>query len=484
MGLTVNTNTASLVAQRNVSRNVSELERTIERLSSGSRINSARDDAAGLVISTRLTSQIRGISQAVRNGNDGISLAQTADAALNDIGSAVLRIRELAVQAASDTNTEDDRKALQQEVSALTTEVTRVAEETEYNGNKPIGGGSRVTFLHLGPNARESLGITPLDARSSSLGRHARGEGATIDSTKTLAFGDVKVNGYDVRGTVAADDLDSTANASGSAIAVARAFNDSAYYSRVNAQPLRTEVTGAAAVQAGTLDSVDNLTINGQMITGFNVDAGDAGGGLVDAINAVSSETGVTATVDDLRRLVLTAEDGRNVEVVTSSANAADLSGLNGGAAATVVTAGTVLLESDKAIKLVIANANGADATGFGGGAAGTTILGVDGTNAIASIDVTTRDGANRAIDVADAALRQLGTYRAGFGALTNRLESAVNNLSMRGENLTAARSRITDADFAAETAALARNAFLRDAGVSVLAQANVSGSAALNLLG
>jgi flagellin len=483
MGLTVNTNTASLVAQRNVSRNVSELERTIERLSSGSRINSARDDAAGLAISTRLTSQIRGISQAVRNGNDGISLSQTADAALNDIGSAVLRIRELAVQAASDTNTEDDRKALQQEVSALTAEVTRVAEETEYNGNKPIGGGSRVTFLHLGPNARESLGISPLDARSSSLGRHARGEGATIDSTKTLAFGDVKVNGYDVRGTVAADDLDSTANASGSAIAVARAFNDSAYYSRVNAQPLRTEVTGAAAVQAGTLDAVDNLTINGQMITGFNVDAGDAGGDLVDAINAVSSETGVTATVDDLRRLVLTAEDGRNVEVVTSSANAADLSGLNGGAAATVVTAGTVLLESDKAIKLVIANANGADATGYGGGAPGTLILGVDGTNAISSIDVTTRDGANRAIDVADAALRQLGTYRAGFGALTNRLESAVNNLSMRGENLTAARSRITDADFAAETAALARNAFLRDAGVSVLAQANVSGSAALNLL-
>lgn len=483
MGLTVNTNTASLVAQRNVSRNVSELERTIERLSSGSRINSARDDAAGLAISTRLTSQIRGISQAVRNGNDGISLSQTADAALNDIGSAVLRIRELAVQAASDTNTEDDRKALQQEVSALTAEVTRVAEETEYNGNKPIGGGSRVTFLHLGPNARESLGISPLDARSSSLGRHARGEGATIDSTKTLAFGDVKVNGYDVRGTVAADDLDSTANAAGSAIAVARAFNDSAYYSRVNAQPLRTEVTGAAAVQAGTLDAVDNLTINGQMITGFNVDAGDAGGDLVDAINAVSAESGVTATVDDLRRLVLTAEDGRNVEVVTSSANAADLSGLNGGAAATVVTAGTVLLESDKAIKLVIANANGADATGYGGGAPGTLILGVDGTNAISSIDVTTRDGANRAIDVADAALRQLGTYRAGFGALTNRLESAVNNLSMRGENLTAARSRITDADFAAETAALARNAFLRDAGVSVLAQANVSGSAALNLL-
>jgi flagellin len=483
MGLTVNTNTASLVAQRNVSRSVSELERTIERLSSGSRINSARDDAAGLAISTRLTSQIRGITQAVRNGNDGISLSQTADAALNDIGSAVLRIRELAVQAASDTNTEDDRKALQQEVTALTTEVTRVAEETEYNGNKPIGGGSRVTFLHLGPNARESLGITPLDARSTSLGRHARGEGATIDSTKTLAFGDVKVNGYDVRGAVAADDLDSTANASGSAISVARAFNDSAYYSRVRAQPLRTEITGGAAVQAGTLDAVDNLTINGQVITGFNVDAGDASGTLVDAINAVSSDTGVTATVDELRRLVLTAEDGRNIEVITSTAPAADLSGLNGGAAATEVTAGTVLLESDKAITLVIANANGADASGFGGGAAGTSILGVDGTNALSSIDVTTRDGANRAIDVTDAALRQLGAYRAGFGALTNRLESAVSNLSMRGENLTAARSRITDADFAAETAALARNAFLRDAGVSVLAQANVSGSAALNLL-
>lgn len=484
MGLTVNTNQASLVAQRNVTRSVSELDRTIERLSSGSRINSARDDAAGLAISTRLTAQIRGIGQAVRNGNDGISLAQTADAALNDISTSVLRIRELAVQAASDTNTDDDREALQQEVTALVTEVSRIAGETEYNGTRPIAGGSRATFLHLGPNSRESLGIMPLDARSTSLGRHARGEGVALDSTKTLAFGDIRVNGYDVRGTVNADDADSTANKASSAIAVAKAFNDASYYSNVRATPLRTEVTGSGPVTAGPLDSVDNLTINGEMITGFTVEAGDAGDFLVDAINAVSGRTGVTATVDDTRRLVLTAEDGRNIEVTTSSAPAATIAALNAGAASTEVTAGRVLLESDKAVKLVLNNANGADTTGFGGGAAGTVMLGVDGSNALSSIDVTTRDGANRAIEVADTALRQLGVYRAGFGALSNRLESAVNNLSMRGENLTAARSRITDADFAAETAALARNAFLRDAGISVLAQANVSGNAALNLLG
>jgi flagellin len=451
MGLTVNTNRASLVAQRNVSRSISELDRTIERLSSGSRINSARDDAAGLAISTRLTAQIRGIGQAVRNGNDGISLAQTADAALNDIGTAVLRIRELAVQAASDTNSEDDRAALQQEVGDLVDEISRIADETEYNGNRPIGGGSRVTFLHLGPNARESLALSPLDARATSLGRHARVAGSTIDTSLTLAFGDVRVNGYDVRGTVA------------------------------TAQ--RTTVTGSASVTAGALDDTDNITINGQLIAGITVEVGDANGVLVDSINAEAAETGVVASINEDRRLVLTAEDGRNVEVVTSSDAAAGVVGLNGLVAGTVVTGGSVVLESDRTVTLVLTDADSAAATGLNGGAAGTIMLGIDGTNALATVDVTTRDGANRAIDIADSALRHLSDYRARYGALTNRLESAVNNLSMRGENLTAARSRITDADFAAETAALARNAFLRDAGVSVLAQANVSGSAALNLL-
>jgi flagellin len=484
MGLTVNTNRASLVAQRNVSRSISELDRTIERLSSGSRINSARDDAAGLAISTRLTAQIRGIGQAVRNGNDGISLAQTADAALNDIGTAVLRIRELAVQAASDTNSEDDRAALQQEVDDLVDEISRVAVETEYNGNRPISGGSRMTFLHLGPNARESLAVSPLDARATSLGRHARVDGDTIDTSVNLAFGDVRINGYDVRGTVAADDLDSTANAAGSAIAVSKAINDLTLYSRVNATAQRTTVTGTAAVTAGALDAADNITINGRLISGVTIEAGDANGVLVDTINAEASETGVVASINELRRLVLTAEDGRNVEVVTSTDAAAGFVGLNGLVAGTVVTGGSVVLESDRTVTVVLSNANAANGTGLNGGNAGTFMLGIDGANALSTVDITTRDGANRAIDIADSALRHLSDYRARYGALTNRLESAVNNLAMRGENLTAARSRITDADFAAETAALARNAFLRDAGVSVLAQANVSGSAALNLLG
>lgn len=483
MGLTVNTNVASSIAQRNLNKASTELDRTIERLSSGSRINSARDDAAGLAISTRLTSQISGVNQAVRNGNDGISLAQTADAALNDISSAVLRIRELAVQAANDTNTDDDREALQGEVTALVEEVSRIASETQFNGRKPIAGGDKATFLHIGPNARETLTVNPMDARSSALGRHVRVSGVAIDPTNALTFGDVRVNGYNVRGTVSADDTYSTANNSGSAIAVAQAVNDLESYSKVRAVVVRATVTGTDRVAGGTLDDTDNITINGAQINGLTVEVGDAGSTLVDAINAETSATGVIATVDDQRRLVLTAEDGRNVEVTTSTGAAGVATGLNGGVADTIVTGGQIILESDDSVALVLGSANAANTSGFGGGAAGSYILGIDGTNALDSIDVSTRDGANRAIDISDAAMRQIASKRAGFGALSNRLESAVNNLAVRGENLSAARSRITDADFAAETATLARSAFLRDAGISVLAQANVTGSAALQLL-
>ncbi len=481
MALTI-TNNSSAVAQRNLSRASTELDRVIERLSSGSRINSARDDSAGLAISTRLTSQIRGIGQAVRNTNDGISLSQTADSGLNDISSGILRIRELAVQAANDSNTSDDRKAIQAEVKAIVKEVTRIADQTQFNGRKPIAGGSEVTFLHLGPNARETLGVLPQDARAARIGSHVRVQGAAVATANALAYGDVQINGYSVRGTVAADDTDSTANPSGSAIAVAKAINDLTNYSNVRAIPQRTVVTGGTAVVAGTFDSTDNITVNGQQIIGVTVDVGDATGALSSAINAVTDSTGIIASVDDQRRLVLTAEDGRNIEVVTSTDTAATISGLNGGQA-TIVTGGTLIVEADKSVRLVIGSANAANGTGFGGGAAGSYVLGVDGSNALSTVDVSTRDGANRTIDIADAALRQISSQRAVFGALTNRLELSVNNLAMRGENLTAARSRITDVDFASETAALARNAFMRDAGVSVLAQANVSGKAALSLL-
>ena len=165
MSLVVNTNNASIVAQRNLARSTLALDRTIERLSSGYRINSARDDAAGLSIATRLDTRIRGLGQAVRNTNDGISFAQTAEAGLNDVSTGLIRIRELAVQAANDTNSVDDRASLQAEIDQIVDEVGRVADETMFNGLKPLAGSNGTTYLQIGAGPRETVGLAGVDAR-------------------------------------------------------------------------------------------------------------------------------------------------------------------------------------------------------------------------------------------------------------------------------------------------------------------------------
>ena len=473
MALTV-TNTASANAQRHLSRNTSDLQRVIERLASGSRINSARDDSAGLSISTRLTSQIRGVGQAVRNGNDGISLAQTAESALGDVEAAVLRIRELSVQAANDANSEDDRANLQAEVAQLVSEVDRIATSTSYNNREPISGRNPSTFLHIGPNARETLEVGFVDARASTIGSHVRVKGTEVRGL-ALGVGDVEINGIEVRPTEAVDDTLSTAERDGSVIAKAKAINAVTRFTGVSAIANRAEYTGII-IGGGVLNEVNFLTLNGETISGFTVENNDASGALLSAINAVADTTGVVASVDDQRRIVLTAEDGRNIEA-TASGTAQASTGVSTG-----TTSGTLTLSSPDVITLTLTG-DGSIAIGHGSGAGGDILLGDVRANALSTVDVTTRDGANRGIEISDQALRQTSNFRGRFGAISNRLESVLNHLSVRGENLSAARSRIVDADFASEAAELARSTFLRETGVSVLAIANVTGNAALRLL-
>jgi len=482
MSLVVNTNNASIVAQRNLARSIVALDRTIERLSSGYRINSARDDAAGLSIATRLDTRIRGLGQAVRNTNDGISFAQTAEAGLNDVSTGLIRIRELAVQAANDTNSEDDRASLQAEIDQIVDEVGRIANETMFNGIKPLAGTNGTTYLQIGAGPRETVGLAAVDARKGQLGRYVRVEGNAVLVSGSLAAGAVEINGIALRETVAADDtFSSSANAS-SAIAIANAVQTSSPYTGVTAYATTTTYTGPTAVTTGTLDSTDFISINGVEITGFDVQSSDADGSLVGAINARSDETGVVAKLTATYGIQLTADDGRNITIEASTPLAATTTGLSAGAG-TTNAGGKVVLESDRPVKLIFDTPDAANHFGLNGGLPGTLLLGINGENALASIDVTSRAGANRAIDVADSALRQVARYRSTFGAVSNRLESTINNLSAQGEYLSAARSRIIDADFAAETAALARNSFLKNAGIAVLAQANVAPSAALNLL-
>jgi len=477
MGLYINTNASALGAQRRLNTTTGSLSQSFERLSSGLRINGAKDDAAGLSITTRFSSQIRGLNQAVRNSNDGISLAQTAEGALNETTNILQRIRELSVQSANDTNNSSDRASIQAEVSQLIEEVDRIADTTNFNGNKVLNGDFLGKTIQVGANVGETLNVNVSAAGSSDLARQARYDSTVAVNATALATGGVTIqkagaaSAVNVRGTVAADDTVSTVSNSGSAIAKAAAINDLTDQTGVRAVVNQSQVTLGTATGGtlgGALDGSNYITVNDQKISGFTVQTNDADGTLVDAINAVSDKTGVVASLNENSRLVLTAADGRNIEVQTT--------GTVAGVGATVGS-GTLTLQS--AGQFDLGGANAGTQIGHSSG-----IFGVNSTHAVKQIDVSTRAGAVVAIDTVDLALEQVSSSRANLGALQNRLESTINNLSTTSENLSASRSRILDADFAAETAQLSRNQIIQQAGVSILAQANQQPQVALALLG
>jgi len=478
MGLYINTNVASLNAQRNLTNSTSSLSRSFQRLSSGLRINGAKDDAAGLAISNRLTAQIRGLNQAVRNTNDGISLAQTAEGALGETQNILQRIRELSVQSANDTNSASDRESLQAEVEQLTAEINRIGETTTFNNNKILDGSFLGASFHVGANSRETITVNVADGRATSLGRQARNDGTVVSAGVSIASGSLAVNGVSIRGTVAADDTVSTTLNDGSAVAKAAAINDSTKFTGVRAIVNKSEDSNNADITNGVLNSVDFIKVNGETITGITIQNGDADDTLVNAINAVTDKTGVIASLNDASQLVLTAQDGRNIEVTASTVAAASITGLN-----SEVTGGSITLQAERQVTINNGTANINAGTGFGTGQ-GEFIYGVNNANTVSTIDITSREGANLAIDIADVAIGQVSSIRADLGAVQNRLESTINNLNATAENLSAARSRILDADFASETAQFTRNQIIQQAGVSVLAQANQQPQVALSLLG
>jgi len=478
MGLYINTNVASLNAQRNLTSSSASLSRSFERLSSGLRINSARDDSAGLAIASRFTSQIRGLNQAVRNTNDGISLAQTAEGALGETQNILQRVRELSVQSANDTNSASDRESLQAEVEQLTAEINRIGETTTFNNNKILDGSFLGASFHVGANSRETITVNVADGRATSLGRQARNDGTVVSAGVSIASGSLAVNGVSIRGTVAADDSVSTTLNDGSAVAKAAAINDSTKFTGVRAIVNKSEDSNNADITNGVLNSVDFIKVNGETITGITVQNGDADDTLVNAINAVTDKTGVIASLNDASQLVLTAQDGRNIEVTASTVAAASITGLN-----SEVTGGSITLQAERQVTINNGTANINAGTGFGTGQ-GEFIYGVNNANTVSTIDITSREGANLAIDIADVAIGQVSSIRADLGAVQNRLESTINNLNATAENLSAARSRILDADFASETAQFTRNQIIQQAGVSVLAQANQQPQVALSLLG
>jgi flagellin len=477
----INTNISTLTAQRNAGRVQNDLSTAITRLSSGLRINSAKDDAAGMAISERFTTQIRGLTVAARNANDAISLAQTAEGALGTTANNLQRIRELAVQAANATNSASDRAALQAEAAALVAEIQRVGTQTDFNGIKLLDGSFTAQAFQVGANAGQTINVASIvDARSSALGSHTLDTLGTIMNTVT--GGSATVNGIAAETNLTLTTSGGTTSAisyalSSGADAIATAINNAASGIGVTATASNSTTISALSA-AGTV----SFTLNGQAVSAVVADQNDLSN-LVSAINGVAGTTGVTAnftSTSSKNNITLTTTDGRNIGLGTFANSTAGNQTMNigtttlteGGVVAAVKT-GTVSLSSTKG---PIATA-GADTTVFAAAVSNSSFA------AIAALDLSTANGANSAMSVIDAALNQVNSGRADLGAVQNRFASTIANLETVTENMSASRSRILDADFAKETAAMSRAQVLQQAANAMVAQANQMPQQVLALL-
>jgi len=484
MAAVINTNTASLNAQRNLSTSQSSLTTSLQRLSSGMRINSAKDDAAGLAISDRMTSQIKGLNQAARNANDGISLAQTAEGALQNVGDSLQRMRELAVQASNATNSASDRASLQKEVDQLVQQINTVASQTSFNGVKLLDGTFNAQTFQVGANKGETIDISSIaSAKADALGVGTTSSYSTSFTSAAvtataIAQGGVTVNGYNI-GPSKSDGV-SSVQADASAISKAAAFNAVSGQTGVTATANAT-ATAAMTIAGGTAIAgtagTDALYVNGVNIgaVAASTDDNAQGNNLAAAINAVSNQTGVTAAFDSTNQgLTLTAADGRNISITDDGTN--DL-GLTAG-----TTRGTVTLSSTSSAGITLGGTAGLTAAGLAGKEGANAAAATFGAG-VSSIDVSTSSGAQNALDIIDSALSNINASRANLGAIQNRFTSVVSNLNTTSENVSAARSRIQDTDFAAETANMTRGQILQQAGTAMLAQANQLPQSVLSLL-
>lgn len=487
MSQVVNTNMSSANAQRYLSNNQHSLTSAMQRLSSGLRINSAADDAAGLAISERFTSQIRGADQAARNANDGISLAQTAEGDLAQIGTNLQRIRELAVQAANASNSASDRASIQNEASQLTAEIDRVASNSSFNGIKLLDGTFNAQSFQIGANntSNDSITVSSItSAKSSALGVGSNSSYSTALAQGTavtavaLAAGDLSINATQVGASVA--DGVSFTNSTASGIAKAAAINAVSGSSGVTATVSATSIAGVAAT-AFTATLAGDVLINGVDIgaLGAATAAVDRGAQTAAAINTKTSQTGVTASFAAATGVVtLNAADGRNITWTTTASGGAGtgFTPLGG----TVTTTSKLTLSSASSAGITLAGTAGLTATGQTVGY--TTATATAGAG-VMSLNLSTTAGAQSALTTIDAAINTVNVSRAALGAYQNRFSSTITSLQTTSENLTASRSRIQDADFAKESANLSRAQVLQQAGTAMLAQANQSAQGVLSLL-
>jgi len=622
----INTNIASLNAQRNLNASQSEANTALERLSSGLRINSAKDDAAGLAISERFQSQIAGLNQAQRNANDGISLAQTAEGAMDEITNNLQRIRELAVQSANATNSISDRQALNQEVQQRIEEINRIAAQTSFNGLKVLDGTFATQTFQVGANTGETIAISGLDSRGSQIGsiiNQSNNLGISIvenpsPTVTTTNESGLTFGGPDISGSVTINDV--TVNIATQSYADPAALagqigdllsgdvanvppltpdqlaavadiqvgvdGDSLTFtsSRDGAVDATIDLNSASAPAAGVTDATATVTEDGGTQS-FNIGTGfyfsDSATGQI-TITGQNSGNPITfdfSGVNDSTSFIQAINDGMSDANVPATFTATGYDSATGNLTFTNTAAassgandiaitdldlsdnGTPEIDFDQALEIagqtgvslidafergdeidfqvdlngqviniqgatslndvigqvnaksnetgISANLNArnndivfssqfgeeftiavnADIDGDGSftGAVdlSQTIAGTaaDNTVAVNEVDISTPEGADLAMIAIDYAIDTINGFRAELGAVQNRFESTIANLATASENLSASNSRIRDADFAAESAELARTQVLQQAGLSVLAQANARPQQVLQLL-
>jgi len=398
MGMSINTNAVSINAQRNLGLSGGSLATSMQRLSSGLRVNSAKDDAAGLAIAERMNTQVRGLAVASRNANDGISLAQTAEGALGKVGDMLQRMRELSVQSGNATNSKSDREALQSELKQLRDEVDRVAKTTSFNGAKLLDGSFTGAVFQVGANSGDNITVGAL-------------ANTKVDKLGSSTFGTTNVTSM--------TSADVTGLAGTSAITVT--------------------VTGANGVSAKVTVAADAKRTNEEAL-----------GKVMEAINSKTADTGLTAFLEK-------NGDEYTISYRNTAANSTATS-----AVATVAVSGVSFAASFSVSTSTVAE---------------TQAVGIH------EVNIDTQAGAWEALQRIDNAIDKVNSARGELGAIQTRFEKTVENIDIQSENITSARGRIIDADFAKETANLSRTQILQQAGTAMVAQANQLPQNVLSLL-
>lgn len=509
MAAVINTNVPSLTAQRNLGVSQNSLNTSLQRLSSGLRINSAKDDAAGLAISERFTAQIRGMDQARRNANDGVSIAQTGEGALSQMGDLLQRVRELAVQSANATNSASDRQAINAEVTQLVSELDRFATSTEFNGTKLFDGSFGSAIYQVGANANQTITATTSNFRTNQYGTYQIGavDGVTTAKSNAVTGTATAATTGAVVGTGGA----LTINGAAGSATITTSTSDSVktLAAAINNKTGTTGVSASARTEAGVAFSASGsykLDVTGKNSTAVSVSfslgaatGADALSQAVNAFNDQSSKTGITAKLNSANDgITLIAEDGSNVTLakgatgdtagditLQTSGTGASQTSIAAAASGNITIGGQLTINGDKSFSIGKSTDAAVLQTGvvqnsgtYTSSAALSSTL-----KTVADLDVTTVDKATQALRSVDSALQIVNNQRANFGALQSRFEATISNLQTASENLSASRSRIRDADFASETAMLTRGQILQQAGTAMLSQANSLPQQVLSLL-